>query len=195
MRRLSQRQKLLAGAFGLVAVVWTLDVLSADAGPDLANAAPLAAASGETAALAADPPDLEAVIATLQLDRTTRAALPFDDIKRDLFAPTPLLEAALVPAEPTEPTRADPAEKAKTDDLPFSARHSLQGVLTGRVSLALIDGDLVRRGSVIDGYRLIELHRDYVAFERDGTRVILRVETVDRPKQPQEKPKTDDQTY
>ena len=180
MRSLSPRSKLVGGAFCLVAVAWAIDLLTGGPGPSPAGAAPSPAVSAPLAAPPAASLDLDALIDLLRSDPAPRSPLRFDELTRDLFVPTPSLIAALPPAvPPTSPETGSPKEPV-AEPVAFDARHELQGVLTGRVTLAVIDGGLFRRGAQIDGYRLVELHRDYVVFERDGARVVLRVATADR---------------
>jgi hypothetical protein len=196
MKPFSHRNKLLGGVFGLVAVVWGLDLLTGEAGPELVGAALPPVADAAPVPPPVDPPDLAAVMESLRGDHAARPLLPFDQVTRDLFVPTASMEAALARAASASDLRAETSERQPvTEDQPFDARHSLQGVLTGRVSLASIDGNLVRQGAVIDGYRLVELHRDYVVFEREGSRVILRVATANRSEQPEERPETNEQAY
>ncbi|MFQ5806301.1 MAG: hypothetical protein ACE5I3_07620 [Phycisphaerae bacterium] len=85
------------------------------------------------------------------------------------------MKTALAPADVAAAWRPGAPGEPASEPLSFEDRHELQGVLTGRVPLALIDGLLCRRGAEIDGYRLVELHREYVVFQRDGSRVTLRV--------------------
>jgi hypothetical protein len=176
MMQLSRRHMLIGGVFGLVSVAWTIDTLTGGAGPSSADAALSPTVATESSARLPDPPDLDRVIRALRNDDATRGPLPFGEATRDLFVPTPWMETALASASGASPLPTEPSAEPH----PFDARHELQGILTGRVPLALIDGRLCRQGAEIDGYRLVELHRDYVVFERDESRVVLRVATAGR---------------
>jgi hypothetical protein len=175
MKRLSQQQKLLGGFFCIVASAWVVDWLSGGTEPTSAAASPAPQSVSDALPVPPDPPDLDAVIASLRDDRPSRAALPIDEVQRDLFTPTARMRAVLAPVAPTLSAEANPDEHAAPPLPAFEDRHELQGVLTGRVPLAVIDGVLYRRGSEIDGYRLIELGRDRAVLIRDGTRVTLEV--------------------
>ena len=140
-------------------------MLSGGPGPSPAEAGPSPALTSGPAALPPDPADLEALIEALQRDRGTRSTLPFEQVKRDLFVPTERFEAVLVPV----------VGEDSEGLAPFETRHELQGVLTGRVPLALIDGLLLREGAEIDGYRLVEIHADFVVLRQGREQVTLRV--------------------
>jgi hypothetical protein len=176
MRKLSQRQKLLGGVFGIVAGVWGIDRLTGGPGPSAADAAPSPVVVGGPVAMPPDPPDLEAVIESLRSDRAGDLAPLLGWGERDLFVPTRSMEAALRPPDSASiGAAADACEEEAAKSLPFDGRHVLQGVLTGRTPLALIDGELYRCGAEVEGYRLIEIRRDYVVFVGEGSRVTLRV--------------------
>jgi len=166
---------MIGGAFGLVTIVWGIDMLTGGPAPSSAAATPAAVVAPANVAPLPDPADLEAVIAALSDDHAPLPALPFQRVTRDLFAPTPSMEAALALAAPALSGKSELREEPAAEPLPFPARHELQGVLMGRVPLALIDGHLCRRGTEIDGYRLVEVRRDYVVLQRGQSRVTLRV--------------------
>lgn len=177
MSAITGRQKLIGGVFCIVTAAWLTDMLTGQPAPSNADAAPSAQLVGPAPAVAAAcPEDLAALIASLGNLRSTRAPLPFDQVSRDLFMPTASMEARLRPIEVAAVEDADGPEGPES--LPFSARHRLQGILTGRVPLALIDGQLLRRGAIIDGHRLAEIGRDSVVLQGDGDRVVLRVAPV-----------------
>lgn len=173
MKPLSPRHKVLGGVFAIAAVAGGIDLLTGEPKPSPASAARSPAVAAEAVGLPPDPVDLDAVIESLRKDRAVRPALPFEQVTRDLFVPTARMAAALAPAAPARSAEPRPPQQAEAEALAFHERHELQGVLTGRVPLALVDGLLCRQGAEIDGYRLVELQRDHVVFERDGSRVTL----------------------
>ncbi len=181
MTRLSKRHKLIGGVLGLVGAAWAVDLLTGGPGPSPASAAPSLPVAAESIALPPDPADLASIIESLGDDRTSRAPRRFDGVERDLFVPTPQMEAALALTSGTRSTPPEPAAVPAAEPIRFDARHELQGVLTGRVPLALIDGRLCPCGTEIDGYRLVELQRDYAVFQRGDSRVTLRVVIAGRP--------------
>ena len=187
MTQLTRRQKLLGGAFAIVGVAWALDMLTGGQTPPPANAATGGLTQVANAPVVLDDAEIEAAIASLEADGIELPPLPFDQVPRDLFVPTAFMRSTLQPAELERPGEDEAADAIGME--PFEARHVLQGVLTGRVPLALIDGQLFRRGAELDGYRLVELREDCVVFEQDGRRVKLRVpqrtiEGTDLPAQP-----------
>jgi hypothetical protein len=177
MKALSRRQKVTLGTLAVVAMIWVVDLLTGGAGPSQADAATTPTVPHAPAEPTPAPDDLAGVIEALQREQVTRATLPFERVGRDLFVPTERFEAALSVARKAEGGEAtDEPEGPAHDALPFEDRHKLQGVLTGRVPLALIDGVLLREGAEIDGYRLVEIHADFVVLRRGpGKTVALHV--------------------
>ena len=176
MKAVSRRHKLIGGVLGIVSAAWAIDMLSGGPGPSPAEAGPSPALTSGPAALPPDPADLEALIEALQRDQGTRSTLPFEQVKRDLFVPTERFEAVLVPVVGEDSEGEPEGELQPAEGLaPFETRHELQGVLTGRVPLALIDGLLLREGAEIDGYRLVEIHADFVVLRQGREQVTLRV--------------------
>jgi len=178
MRPVSQRHRLLGAVFGVVALALGVDLLTGQPRPTSAAGAAASSLMNGSVELPPDPVDLDALIESLRGERLTHAAPSFDRIERDLFVPTPWMETALRADNPALSVAAELREEPEAKALPFDARHELQGILTGRIPLALIDGVLYRRGAEIDGYRLSELRSDHVVFTRDGSPVILRVVPV-----------------
>jgi len=176
MKAVSRRHKLIGAVFAIVSAAWALDMLSPGSGPSPADAATSSAALGKPVELPPDPVDLEALIESLRRDPPTRTALPFEQVRRDLFVPTGRFDAILAPfSAEGSAERLQEGGRLVKKPFPFEARHELQGILTGSVPLALIDGLLVRRGVEIDGYRLIEIHTDFVVLQQGRERVTLRV--------------------
>jgi hypothetical protein len=173
MRSLSRRQKLTGAVLAVVSAVWTLDMLTGSSGPSLAGAAPAPIVLSGPTGPPPDPADLRAVIGALQRERVTRTALPFDRVTRDLFVPTEHFKAVQTQVAESDPAWEGEAQaESGKESLPFEARHTLQGVLTGRVPLALIDGSLLREGAQIDGYRLVEIHADFVVLRQGAKRPV-----------------------
>jgi hypothetical protein len=173
------RYKVFGGVFAVVTIVWTVDLLTRQLGPRPAAATPSPAEATETVKLPPDPDDLHEVIESLRSESVGRAMLLFDHVARDLFTPTPRMQATLATAGTIPASAEDPdARKEAVEPTPFDAQHELQGVLMGRVPLAVVDGKLYPCGAEIDGYRLIALHGDHVVFARKGERAILRVALV-----------------
>jgi hypothetical protein len=173
MTSLSRRQKLVGGAFAIVACSWLVDMLTGGQTPASANAASSESLQANLAPEQLDPTLVQAVIASLASTDDRRPPLPFHEAKRDLFVPSTRMLTALGMTTPE--TTATSEGDQNVDQQPFETRHQLAGVLTGRVPLALIDGRLYRRGAEIDGYRLVELRDDYVVLQQGNSRVVLRV--------------------
>lgn len=47
----------------------------------------------------------------------------------------------------------------------------LQGIVSGQVSLAIINGVMVSVGDTVDGFRVLEIRDRHVVVERDGMRI------------------------
>jgi hypothetical protein len=197
MTRLSKRHKLIAGALGLVSAAWLVDALTGGLEPRRAIATAAEQAPGDRSAgsgqshapapVAAESvgsplaaAELASVIESLSEYRARGAPLPFDRVARDLFVPTPAFDAALALAGGTTSTAGGAAAPEQRDQR-FDARHELQGVICGRMPLAIIDGHLCPLGAEIDGYRLVEVRRDHAIFQGKDTRVTLRVANPGRP--------------
>lgn len=177
MISLSRRQRWLGGALGIVVVAWAIDMLTGGQDPPMASAASAPASQLNAVSVPLDQAEVEAVIGMLSTDDVVRPPLSCDGVARDLFVPTAQMRAALATILPDSPSESacDDTENAQS----FEARHCLQGVLMGRVPLALIDGRLYRGGAEIDGYRLVQLERDHAVFDHQGARVTLRVAPPD----------------
>lgn len=179
MKPFSRRQKLIGGVFVIISTAWVFDMITGGPGPAPAAAAPALALPGQPAELPPDPADLQALIGSLLQNPPSRSLLPFERARRDLFVPTGRFQQALAPlvadggAEEAR-ERAD----SRTKPSAFEARHELQGILTGPLPLALIDGLLLPRGALIEGYRLVEIRADAVVFVKGQERLILRVSPV-----------------
>jgi hypothetical protein len=183
VRRVSHRNKLVGGVFGLVVLVWGIDLLTGGSEPSSAGASPSTTASEQPIVVPPGPVDLDALIASLRSDQSGPPVLHFEQVARDPFSPTPAMEAYVASVGPSAGAGPKPPAESVAQEVPFEARHELQGVLTGRVPLALIDGTLYPAGAEIDGYRLVELQRDSAVFEQGESRVILRVTVASEVKE------------
>ena len=176
MIAISRRQKLLGGVFVIFSAAWAIDMLSGGPGPSPAEATLSPLVTGGPTEPPPDPADLEDLIEALQREQATRVALPFAQVRRDLFVPTEQFEAVLLlVADEALAKAAEQPERSMEKPPPFESRHVLKGVLTGRVPLALIDGVLVRAGAQIDGYRVVEIHPDFVVL-RQGQNPVVRLQ-------------------
>jgi len=182
MTRLTRRHKLLGGFCGIVATAWGIDLLTGGAKPREANAIPTTATATEPLVMPPDPADLPGIVDSLSRPPAVRAALEIDPDLRDPFTSSARILATL----PAMSEQAEAKGTAKDDAaqpvaVPFEQRHVLQGVMEGRVPLALIDGTLYRRGALIDGYRLERIERDHVILKQGASLVTLAVPTDERP--------------
>lgn len=166
MKTLSRRQKLVGGVFVIAATTWAIDMLSSNSGPSQAEAAPALTAPGGPTELPPDPVDLASLVEALQSERRPRIALPFEQAGRDLFVPTAQFETRLSRLSAHGLDESEKPDQSSPEPLSFDSRHNLQGVLMGRVPLALVDGLLLREGAEIDGYRLVEIRPDSVVFRQ-----------------------------
>ncbi len=174
MKRLTKLQRLLAGGLVLALGIWAIDALTGKSGrPAHARAASATAAA---TAPAADWNEVDALVARLTQQRYVSVIPDLDRTPRDLFSPSPAMESLLAPAPPPAPEPNTPAlaEEAASD---FQSRHQLSGVVIGRNPLAIVDGRVLHRNGELDGYRLVELQRDFVVFQepRTGARATLKL--------------------
>lgn len=176
MKPLSSKQKILGGVFLIVGTAWSLDMFTADSSPVAADASQ---ANGQAVVpLPSEPADLELLIERVTQPAPVREPLPFDFLTRDCFDAAAALALDAMKTNPEHP--GNETETDRPPEQPFDAQHRLQGIVAGRLPLALVDGRLLRPGALLDGYRLTEIRRDEVVFERDGDRVILRLPSLGR---------------
>lgn len=169
MKPLTLRQKLLLGVLTLTAGTWALDTINRGGTPRQAAAAqegaPGSAAPPETAALSVRE------LAEHLLSGAPQARLAPDEPQRNLFEMTAEMSAALAPAPPPPPV-----VDRREDDRPDTPEApKLQGVITGRVPLAILDGRLCPLGSEVDGWRVVEILRDRVLLRRTAEAVWVAV--------------------
>ena len=178
MKQLSRRQKIMGGLFLLVTCAWTGDMLTG--GPAAATAKDAAAAAAATdveSAVPPDPADLAEIIRRLSARATmTRPHLPLQHLRRDPFAMTEVFLSAAADSREGRPENSQ-AENAVPEDSSFASLHKLEGITSGRVPLALIDGRLYRIGAIIGDYRLIEIATDHVVVSHGAETEILSLAT------------------
>ncbi len=171
MKAVPRRSKVAGGALGVVICMWVVDSMWGNGRPDSASAS---FAPTVTPSPVSQPTDLAGPLRPLAPPSVMRADLELDRLQRDLFVTTTVMEAAYQPTD-ADPSDDTEAERNRQAAVPFEQRHELQGVLTGRNPFAVIDGSLASPGAELDGFVLVEIHRDHVVFQRDGLRVILSV--------------------
>jgi len=179
MTKLNKRQRLLIAGLGLAAGVWAIDSLTGGGQPQQARAAQKP--TGE-AAVTVQWCDVSQTVARLT-DATYRSIAPdLLRVERDLFAPSAVMERVYAPA-PSVPVAKQPVEQdpAVVD---FVGQHTLDGVLTGRRPVAVINGRPLALGAELDGHRLVEVARARVSLERvsDGEVVELELASPNSPR-------------
>lgn len=182
MKRLSKRQRLLAGAFLLAAGIAAIDRVAG-------RGSPVPATAGQTAPAAAPAApagwkEVDALV--LQLTRVEYSSVADDlaSLDRDVFVPT--MAASTFLAATAEPVPADePAEPpAAEPQVSFVDQHRLSGVILGDAPLAVIDEQLMSVGAELDGFTLVQIERDYVLFAQSETETRIVLELAQRPKNP-----------
>ena len=178
MKQLTGRQKIGGGVFLIVGAAWTLDTLTGGPTPAPAKGATAQqVVTGTEFATPQDPPDLEQVMRKLSATTAaTRAPLPLEHLHRDPFEITEAFVVAPSTLAGTDDGGKPKAAAAPTGPPAFAEQHRLEGITSGRVPLALIDGRLYRVGAVIDDYRLTEIGADFVVFACATETVSLRLE-------------------
>lgn len=183
MTHLTRRQRMLMGAFGLAAAVWAVDALTRG-GPAPAQATQPGGAAPPAPQV--EWQDLGGLVNQLTHAGYTSVAPELDNLVRDLFVPTPLLEPELPATELVEPddSATEPPDVAPVPEVPFAQRHRLAGVLVGRSPLAMIDDQLVPLNSDIDGFTLIEVHRDSVVLRERSSGQVVTLALTEGPGNP-----------
>jgi hypothetical protein len=161
VKKWSSLQRVLTGALALAVAGWAVDSLVRRGAPQAARAA--SATPGAQPASPADGEDSTELVERLLCNKYVPIAADLEQLERDLFVPTPLMQAATL-SEPEAEGKSDPiAEPSATPD--FASKHVLTGVIIGRAPLAQVDQRLLPLGAVLDGYTLVEIQRDIVIFQ------------------------------
>ena len=176
MKRLTLRQRVLVGALVGAGLIGGVDWLTRG-GP-----APAAAGQdgeGETSGALSGWVGIDEAVARLTTTGYVSVAGDISKLGRDLFRPTPLINGAF--REPMMAPSAPPSEIEQQkvgQPVAFSDQHTLSGVVTGAVPLAVVDDRVLPLHGRLDGHVLVEVQRDCVVFEASATgeRVRLRLE-------------------
>jgi hypothetical protein len=170
------RQRLLGGALLLAGAIWGMDALTGKSGP--------APAVAQAAKAPATPPAGPAWAEVDEvLTRLTRraddplSAEPAPPV-RDLFWPTPTLEAAF-PAQPE--ALAEPIAEPSPAEDDFAERHRLVAVMLGPTPLAVVDEKLIPLHAELDGFRLVSVSRDHVVFRDKSSGRSVELVLAERP--------------
>ena len=92
----------------------------------------------------------------------------------DIQVPFKSQIAWLMPAQPEQPATAAAPSVAEQ----FGQRHTLTAVLgNGTTGTAIVDGNVVRVGRCIDGFKLISVDRASATFESNGVHAKLPLKT------------------
>lgn len=174
MTRLTQRQRLLGGALVVSAAAWCVHALLGTSGPSDALAQPTPPAAVGVPRWQ-DPGETVERLTRRQYRSVTRE---LEQLSRDLFQPTPLIEAALAPQEAQPSKEAPPPEDEIDPALAFQANHQLNGVMLGSRPLAVVGDSVLSINSELDGFRLIAIRREMVVFldPRSGAQVALKLQ-------------------
>jgi len=170
---LNKRQKMSVGvlAIGLVALlVDRMYVL-----PQSAPAGQAAPADEYTVTATADraavPPPVSApadLTVAAKLDAAWSDNNPHSDEPRDLFS--------LPSSWPTTRRSQETPRPTVTAGSAFAARHRLEAITVDpQGKRALIDDKLLRLGETLEGFRLVAIDTESVAFERDGQHIQLEL--------------------
>ncbi|MCK4340091.1 MAG: hypothetical protein KAY37_00015 [Phycisphaerae bacterium] len=178
MRRLSNRQRVIGGALVLAVLVWVADWLIGDGPTPLqaGQAAPL-----QTQVVTAKWRDVTDLVARLTEAEYASVAEELDQLQRDLFMPSMLIESVFSVEVPEEPPEPITVKESEVPELDFATRHKLEGVVIGSRPLAVIDDRVLPLNSDLEGYTLIGVQRDGVIFRHSITQVLIRLELEQRP--------------
>jgi len=188
VNRLTARHRLLLGGLTLAAGVWAVDYFTAG-GPKPAGAAESNVT--EPTLPVVDWVTVDERVRSLIDDRYESVQQSLDELDRDLFKPTGVVEEAFAQAaldhEQTLEAEAEDVAKDVPPPPTFDEVHQLTGVMLGRRPIAAIDGRTLRRNSELDGHVLIAIARDHVVFrsKESGEEIRLelqsRIEAVSNP--------------
>ena len=182
MRRITVQQGVLGGALVVVAGFWAVDRLTGVGGPASAQADP--SQPGQSSVGPAAWQDVSELVTSLTGTEYQSVAGEVEGLRRDLFVPTPLIDAAFAEPEPAVISETPELEEDVASQPDFASRHRLGGVIIGDKPLAVIDDRLLPIGSELDGHTLVEVHRDCVVFRQVGTELLVTLELEQRPENP-----------
>jgi len=112
-------------------------------------------------------------------DPVELANVPID---RDIFTPSETyfpIKTKQPDKAPKRPRVMDPNAVARAKRLETEALArdlTLQTTMVGKVPTAVINGRILRIGSVINGFKVIEINTRSCQLEKDGVRVLLEME-------------------
>jgi hypothetical protein len=167
-RKLTTLQKGLLAIAGAAAVFLLYDQFG---GPPPASAADTASSAATPAAAQPAPAAIEPkptipIGARLRAMEASDLARPADPFTRGT-APMAITTVSTAPSST------------------FADRYRMTGAITsGSVRSAIVNGVLVKRGQVLDGYRLIDVTASSATFESAGERVVLRMGGVEASSTP-----------
>lgn len=180
MRKASRRTRLLAGAFVIITIAWTVDMLTGAEPAKSAEASQLLAQSG--VARIVEPSDRALLERFLFEAQNYGESYEYPADGRNPFAPDATFAQVAAQRAPNGadgggPVGANgaPASAPAPAPAPFDRRHHLGGVLLGRRSLALIDGRPYCVGDIIDGMTLVDIRRDFILLRGADGEVRLDV--------------------
>lgn len=178
MKRGTSLRRMLVSGLLLSLGVWAADQLWGRGAPKAASAVPpsgAAAVPGNPApAGGATSADVRKALplATRLLPRPYASlAERLASVPRDPFTPSPFLDALLNPAPAPAPAAALPP--VEDHAAAFRAGHQLEGVVIGPQALAVVNGQVLRVGAMLDGWQLVRVERERVTFRKPGEKLEL----------------------
>ena len=163
MKRIPATQRMLIGVLTLAGLAWAVDAYTGTTRPAAASAA--LSQVPVTVTGPANWEEVDEMVRRLTQISYDSVAEKLIGLNRDLFMPTPLIDAACAPLPaPVEETAPETRDAAPPKP-EFGALHELGGVILGESPLAVVDDRVLPLGAVLDGYILVELQRDYAVFQ------------------------------
>lgn len=98
-------------------------------------------------------------------------ALPVQTMKRDMFA---LSGVFLERSNAAGPTESGSDQHSRAQAASFSSQHKLQTTLIGEQAMAVVDGQVLHMGDIVDGLSLCRIESNRAAFcNSAGTEVAV----------------------
>jgi hypothetical protein len=187
MKRLSLRRRVLFGGLALAGVIGAVDRFSGSAGPTSAEAGP-AASDGLNAAITPGP-DVADLVQRVMSDAYAAVSGELERLGRDVFVPTPTVDALFAALEPAEAAasgeeKGAPSAAAAPPPPTFNSPPRLVGVLLGAVPLAVVNERVLPVGGELDGFRVVTIARDHVVLHhtQSGQQLTLTITApADKP--------------
>ena len=164
MNKPSRQKMVLLGGLSVVAAAMGIRLLSS--GPESAPAATVTSSSATPVHPAPAQPGKGA----------TTVVWP-TDMARDPFQSNLVFPPAAPPPEPKPdvPAVVAPSDPGVDYATLVREKFNLKGTILGERPIAMMNGRVYRIGEVLEGFTIVEIEKNQITVEREGTRFVVTV--------------------